>query len=134
MFSGFGWAKICKRPVGHDEGDRYIIEVTEQIRLACRNGEDHLFRYGGDEFLVLFVGMELGAAQERADAINARLCALAGEKSFPYNLSLSYGVIDSTTCDDWRKMIRTADQKMYEQKMRKRIARDCDGKLDSAEV
>ena len=119
---------------GHDEGDRYIMEVTEQIRSACRSGEDQLFRYGGDEFLVLFAGMELDAAQERADAINARLCALAEEKSFPYELSLSYGVIDSKVCTDWRKLIQTADQKMYGQKMRKRVARDCDEKTDSAEV
>lgn len=115
--------KLVNDQYGHDEGDRYILTVTEQIRSACRSSEDLLFRYGGDEFLILFEGIAVKKAEARAQSINAKLCSLTEEGAFPYLLSLSYGVVESTSYSDWRKLINFADQKMYAQKQKKRKAR-----------
>ncbi len=111
--------KLVNDQYGHDEGDRYILAVTEQIHSACRSNEDLLFRYGGDEFLIIFEGIAVQTAEERAQTINAKLCSLNEEGAFPYPLSLSYGVVESTSYSDWRELINFADQKMYAQKQKK---------------
>ena len=105
---------------GHEEGDRYIITVAEQIHRACRSGSDWVFRYGGDEFLVLFVGLPADRAVQRAEVINESLRSLDG---FAYPLSVSYGVIQSTQVPDWRELVQWADRAMYEQKRQKHAVR-----------
>lgn len=109
---------------GHDEGDRYILTVTEKIRQACRSGDDQVFRYGGDEFLILFVGVRADVAEQRAEQINERLAA--AQASYPYPLSLSYGVAESTASLTWKELVQRADERMYEQKQEKRMARSCE--------
>nr|WP_122011647.1 GGDEF domain-containing protein [Maliibacterium massiliense] len=111
---------------GHDAGDRYILTATRIIQNACRSGVDLLFRYGGDEFLVVFMGLSCAASQERAEDINRRLHAIQSEEAFVYPLSLSYGIVHSTAYSDWRDLIHAADQKMYAQKQQKQMARHCE--------
>ena len=106
---------------GHEEGDRYIITVAEQIHRACRSGSDWVFRYGGDEFLVLFVGLPADRVVQRAEVINESLRSLDG---FAYPLSVSYGVIQSTQVPDWRELVQWADRAMYEQKRQKHAVRE----------
>lgn len=108
---------------GHEEGDRYILTATEQIRRVCRNG-DALFRYGGDEFLIVFEGMTAGTAAQRADTVNEGLHALEAGGMYPYPLSLSFGVVESTAFSDWKHIIEEADRRMYEQKRQKKVSRD----------
>lgn len=109
---------------GHEEGDRYILTVTEQIRNVCRSGRDLLFRYGGDEFLLLFEKVTRGKAEERIEQLNERLCSISRQNGFSYPLSLSYGVVEGTAYTDWKELIRAADRKMYIQKQEKKMARD----------
>ena len=115
--------KVVNDQYGHDHGDQYILAVTEQIRSACRSSKDLLFRYGGDEFLIIFEGVTVQTAEERAKSINTKLCSLREEKNFPYSLSLSYGVVKSDEYSDWRELIHAADKKMYMQKQKKEKAR-----------
>ena len=108
---------------GHEEGDRYILTAVREIRSVCRNS-DSLFRYGGDELLLLLAGMRAEEAEKKAEAINDRLRNLAEESGFPYPLSFSYGIVESTEISDCELLIREADQKMYAQKRKKRMARE----------
>lgn len=108
---------------GHEEGDRYLRMVAEQIRRGCRSGRDFLCRYGGDEFLVLFTETDVDEARERVRLVNDRLHALKKDSSFPYALSFSYGIVQSPEFNDWRAMIRSADEQMYEQKLNKKTVR-----------
>ena len=107
---------------GHEEGDRYLLAVTEQIRTVCQIDTDALFRYGGDEFLVLFPDIPAHAARERVESIKERLRSRGIQ--LPYSLSLSYGIVESTEYSDWRDLIQAADKRMYEQKQKSRIARN----------
>lgn len=106
---------------GHEEGDRYIVTAAEQIRRACRSGRDGVFRYGGDEFLILFVELPADIAVQRVEAINESFRSLGG---FAYPLSVSYGVIQSGEDSDWRELVQAADHAMYEQKRQKHAARE----------
>ena len=44
--------KLINDSLGHDVGDRVLIEVAQRLRNSLRPG-DQLFRFGGDEFIVL---------------------------------------------------------------------------------
>lgn len=44
----------------HDVGDRVLVRLAELLRSHCRK-DDVIVRYGGDEFVVLLAGDELGA-------------------------------------------------------------------------
>lgn len=109
---------------GHEEGDRYILTTTGEISSACRNRVDSLYRYGGDEFLVLFRNMTADTAGKRAEIINERLRAAAADKALPYSMSVSYGIVESSEGSDWRLLLREADRRMYRQKQEKGAARE----------
>ncbi|WP_249302315.1 GGDEF domain-containing protein [Qiania dongpingensis] len=108
---------------GHDEGDRYILTVTEIVRQECRNGEDLLFRYGGDEFLILFMGLTVEQAEKRAEHINEKLRGQENTGKNTYPMSLSYGAVDSTAYGTLSEFIQEADKKMYVQKQSKKADR-----------
>lgn len=120
MLSDLDGLKNVNDRYGHEEGDRYIITVAEQIHRACRSGSDWVFRYGGDEFLVLFSWAALAdRVVQRAEVINESLRSLDG---FAYPLFVSYGVMMSTQVPDWRELVQWADRAMYEQKRQRRGA------------
>lgn len=112
--------KAVNDQYGHSEGDRYLLLVAEQLSRACRKDKDWLFRYGGDEFLIVFPGMAAAAAEERAGRVNAALA----KHGTPYTASISYGVAMSGDYADMAAMLQAADGKMYDQKQGKRMARE----------
>lgn len=108
---------------GHTEGDRYLLAVVEKLRLSCRKDADMLFRYGGDEFLVLFSGLPATAVDDRMEKLNASLQSERENGRFPFPLSVSYGAVDSRNFTTVAELLKTADDKMYSQKLEKKKAR-----------
>ena len=103
--------------LGHKMGDELITTVAEVIKKIIRE-QDFLVRLGGDEFLIVFNGIDISTAEniwkriiEAYDKIN-----MAEQRA--YNISVSHGVVDfdnkqKTNVDD---LINTADEKMYQEK------------------
>lgn len=103
---------------GHVAGDRMIIETVRLIEGSIRRS-DSLFRWGGDEFVML-----LRATQEETarvmEKIAARMEERNAESAEPFPLRFSYGVVEihdghSYTVDT---LIAEADRKMYVEKKR----------------
>jgi diguanylate cyclase (GGDEF)-like protein len=65
--------KFVNDTMGHDAGDRVLIEVTQRIKDAIR-GDDTVARLGGDEFAVLLLGLR--APEECAASLNRLLEAI----------------------------------------------------------
>jgi len=78
--------------LGHPAGDRLLQAAAHVLEEVVRE-TDHVFRYGGDEFIVLMSGTDLEAATEAAGRIDAGLCALFAQEPWqPLDLGVSLGV------------------------------------------
>jgi diguanylate cyclase (GGDEF)-like protein len=104
---------------GHDEGNRYLVELAQIIREKVRS-TDIVARFGGDEFLVLMPETELSAAVSTADRIRvaaARAFGPAGHE--PIEVHVSGGVASyPATARDHEELFRQADHALYVAKRR----------------
>ena len=101
---------------GHAAGDGAIRAVATAIR-ACIRADDLLFRWGGDEFLVLLIGISESEARARLDVVNQSLrqIAIAGvPKPVDVSVSVGYAPFDSAASLD--EVIAVADTAMYDRK------------------
>jgi len=105
--------------LGHQCGDRLLVQVAERL-LGVLRGGDTVARLGGDEFVVL---LSLADQEEVHQALGRLLETLArpyqlGECGHPAEVSASVGVtlypLDRADPDT---LLRHADQAMYQAKL-----------------
>lgn len=108
---------------GHLEGDRLIADVCRVIREEIRRG-DVVFRFGGDEFVVLFGDGDEAGSASACRRISARFEALNREQYKPYALSVSMGRLCYTPEMnlDIEQLIEIVDKDMYCNKLEKKQA------------
>ncbi|MCB9539317.1 MAG: diguanylate cyclase [Myxococcales bacterium] len=105
---------------GHARGDAVLVEVVGRLRSALRDGDD-LFRYGGDEFVLLV----REAGPERAEAVGRRLLDAVRGRAFegapPLTVTLSIGAacFPGDAVDD-AALFERADQRLLASKRRGR--------------
>ena len=103
---------------GHEEGDILIKTMVESLAGIIRKS-DFLFRMGGDEFLVLFPGARFAESENLMERIR-KILHEHEIKGFPIDISIGFSEFtgeSDMTADD---MIRDADARMYEEKMKKK--------------
>lgn len=108
--------KTVNDQLGHSYGDDYLMEVSRELSLVCREKQDFLFRYGGDEFILVFVNADQAVARQRLTAVNQRLKLHGEHKSPPFSMSVSFGVVSSHSDSNMQQLIHQADMLMYRQK------------------
>jgi diguanylate cyclase (GGDEF)-like protein len=101
---------------GHNTGDLAIRAVASEIRALIR-ADDLLFRWGGDEFFVIMVGMNLELADLRFATLETSLMNLTfhglEEK---ISVGVSYGIAEFKHANELENSIARADAEMYKQK------------------
>jgi diguanylate cyclase (GGDEF)-like protein len=99
--------------LGHTVGDKAIRAVARAMRSLVR-ADDMLFRWGGDEFLLLMFKLPQPEASRRIAKLNTILeenCERwIGE---PVKVSVSFGVAGFTSLTDLGQAIEQADKAMY---------------------
>ena len=96
---------------GHHEGDEVLKEVAKRILDSIR-GIDLVFRWGGDEFLVILSHTSRHGIQVAADRIRKRVCRMS--ERIPIKLDLSIGVALYPEHEDTvDKLVRLADRALY---------------------
>jgi diguanylate cyclase (GGDEF)-like protein len=101
---------------GHTAGDAAIREVARRIRSVIR-ADDLLFRWGGDEFLILFFNMNEEGARNRIERMNAALNSIQfNDSSSTIPLVVSYGVEAFSSVNQIEQAIDKADTAMYANK------------------
>jgi len=99
---------------GHLVGDEVLRSVGNLIRTSIR-GEDTAFRWGGDEFVILFRNQHFDLVKDRMSALEQRLQSfrIRGHGLFP--LGLSWGVAEGAD-KVLRPILEEADLQMYARK------------------
>ncbi len=105
---------------GHEEGDKAIWTVATGIKKLVR-GNDHVIRWGGDEFLVILPGMEEELARKRFYMLPSKMDEVKqstkpGSKPYTKFLAASVGVHPYSKRAPLDLAISQADRVMYERK------------------
>jgi diguanylate cyclase len=105
---------------GHTAGDKAIRAVARAMRSLVR-ADDMLFRWGGDEFLVLMFKLPQPEAARRIEKLN-KILAENCERwiGLSVNVTVSFGVAGFTSLADLGQAIEQADKAMYAQRNRVR--------------
>jgi diguanylate cyclase (GGDEF)-like protein len=100
--------------LGHTTGDTAIREVASSLRSVIRAG-DMLFRWGGDEFLILLFNTNMESVQERLSELIVELENKPMVYSTaPIPLMFSYGIAAFSQMGEIEQAIDRADTAMYE--------------------
>lgn len=112
--------KCINDSFGHLVGDKLLLDISCLIKNCIRKS-DIFFRFGGDEFIILFGQTNLIEAKKVMIRVNEEVEELNKRQS---NMicSLSYGF---SQYDFYKKMtlesvVNSANQEMYKEKCRKR--------------
>lgn len=98
---------------GHSRGDEILIHIAELIRSNIRLS-DRLFRYGGEEFVILVDNATANDAETLAENIRQRI--EKGNIFNKRNVTISLGVADLETGMCAEGWLRQADDALYEAK------------------
>jgi diguanylate cyclase (GGDEF)-like protein len=98
---------------GHATGDRVLARFATLLGELVRS-DDRAFRVGGDEFALLLCG----ATETEARDVVARIVAAVEANIDPLvrTLNASFGVATSKTRTDPQRLLRIADEAMYQAK------------------
>lgn len=98
---------------GHATGDYALRQVASAIRSLLRP-DDLLFRWGGDEFLVIVFGLDEEVVRHRFSMLDRILGeTLATPSSEPFPITVAYGVARFGSVASLHSAIDLADKTMY---------------------
>lgn len=115
MFIDLDHFKRINDEHGHLIGSKLLAEFGQAVRRQLRS-VDAVFRYGGDEFIVLLSGTDKAEAEQVARKLHRTLRDRIFRVGDCLDLSIraSYGVATwPTDADDVHELIRAADSAMY---------------------
>ena len=114
--------KIINDVFGHTSGDYAIRTVADTLVSSVRDKKDVVFRFGGDEFIIIFINCVLASAQRAMVRMSAKLKEINSINQTGFSVDFSYGIIevDSSFKNDLQFVIEKADQIMYKNKAAKK--------------
>lgn len=98
---------------GHLEGDAYLISMVRILKEKADGRNIDLFRYGGDEFVMMSNTLGTQELTSLLTEVNEDLKT----EEISYPRSISYGVVHGD-CTDYQKLIVAADDIMYRYKLK----------------
>jgi diguanylate cyclase (GGDEF)-like protein len=134
LFCDLDGFKQINDTLGHEAGDRVLIEVAQRLSTTARD-HDLVARIAGDEFVVLI--REIGSYHDAEAAASRQLAALKSPivvAGTSVVVSASIGVAMARDYESAAELLRAADRGMYEAKRagRGRFQRTSPGPSDSA--
>lgn len=108
--------KVVNDTLGHDEGDKILLLITEILRNEMTETMK-VGRYGGDEFMLFVAGYEkIETVQQLAE----KLCVEARKiklviKDMP-TITLSIGIAENDGDENFESLFKKADDALYRSK------------------
>ena len=97
---------------GHQIGDKYLIEVAKLLRRTFR-GSDMVFRYGGDEFLVLMPDTTEEQSEYAIKRLLQELERWNLESEMECEIGLSWGAASHVSGANMNEFLQSANRKMF---------------------
>ncbi|GAB1476137.1 hypothetical protein MASR2M70_09690 [Bacillota bacterium] len=106
--------KLINDVYGHLKGDKALKKMAKIIEASCRES-DLLFRWGGDEFVILLPESFEDYGQKICEHIKAK-CLLTNVSDI--KLSISLGCATKTDKNQkWQDVLKKAEDNMYKSKL-----------------
>ncbi|MFR4162595.1 MAG: diguanylate cyclase domain-containing protein [Paraclostridium sordellii] len=110
--------KTVNDNLGHLEGDKLLVEIAKVLKGSCRK-EDLVFRWGGDEFIILLPNSDYKLGKEICNRIKLN-CKNTDKTPIP--LSISLGVSTKINKQkDIDEILKEAEDMMYIEKLKTKI-------------
>ncbi len=113
--------KLYNDTYGHQKGDYILVSVANTINTTLRK-TDEIFRWGGEEFVIILPELNLSDALKVAEALRVAVESLGLEhKASPYKiLTISSGVAcniaENVKYISWESILKQADDELYKAK------------------
>lgn len=102
--------------LGHDAGDHVITEIGHLLKDSCRT-IDIVGRYGGEEFCIIFPGMDREGVTMLAERMLAAVRRYRFRGEFPVTLSMGFAVLGPDDPErSWTLIMQNADKLLYKAK------------------
>ncbi len=99
---------------GHHVGDLCLVEFTKM--LVRHSGASAVYRYGGDEFCLLFFDADMQSAVNACKSVQNAMRSLVFEGHPDLKPTASFGLSSFTQTDNTARLFIHADQALYEAK------------------
>jgi len=109
---------------GHFYGDGVLVNVSEILKVCCKNSDAFLARYGGDEFCIVLPANSAVNAEEIIARVDKNVADWNRSHALmkPIGLSVGYAKWDSQNDTSYESLLARADQCMYKVKNAKKCA------------
>lgn len=98
---------------GHEVGDAVLVALAGLLRAWIR-GADNLARWGGEEFVILAPGIDVGGAERFAERLRA---GIAAQELGPVGrVTASFGVAQYRPGESLAELVTRADKALYRAK------------------
>jgi diguanylate cyclase (GGDEF)-like protein len=115
IFIDINGFKAVNDTLGHQAGDRVLIDLAERLTRAVRPG-DTVARFAGDEFLVLVPNIDRAGIEQLVDRLGEATTRTVTGDGHELPITASLGIASSTGDLDADALLRSADTAMYQAK------------------
>jgi len=105
---------------GHPKGDEVLIKVAQSLKFSALRATDFVFRMGGEEFSILFSGLDTEKSLEFSNELVKKIENLQIEHIEDRVVTISAGLVSMNANDilDEEELYRFSDSALYEAKAR----------------
>lgn len=109
--------KAVNDRLGHKKGDEVLKKFADVLTQQTRSEKDYIFRWGGDEFIVLYRDLTPEQAESSCERIRDTFHTVIDD--FDFDLSVSWGkTVIENSMEDLDDVIKRCDQKLQAMKER----------------
>ena len=99
---------------GHEQGDKLIIDAADSLSTVF--GANHVYRIGGDEFVVVLEEASMDSVNERFAALDQKIMELNRTREIPLAISKGAATYHKDEDKEFNDIFRRADKEMYTDK------------------
>ena len=118
IMSDIDFFKKVNDTYGHLTGDMVIKAVVKAFKRVIREDEDAIFRYGGEEFLIVFLTSDMIMVRQRAEKVRQMIekTKMISEDGREFHITISQGISRFDESEGLQNCISNADKALYHSK------------------